>query len=135
MIMMTGKFVKGAWVEDEVQSKLGDFSNTKHGAHIDCKNKVILKGDDFNFSPIVCDKDSKFIVSYDEFGNLVRYKIIPSIAGDVDNYSEYKNKLENLSDKYCSDDKPIGCKENERIAGNYTLFEMLQMKLFGKIFT
>ena len=114
--MMTGKFVKGAWVEDEVQSKLGDFSNTKHGAHIDCKNKV-------------------FVVTYDDSGDPIEYKIVPSIAGDVDNYSEYRKKLENLSDKYGSSDKPIGCKENEKIAGNYTLFEMLQMKLFGKIFT
>lgn len=134
---MTGKFVKGAWVEDEVQSNLGDFSNTKHGAHIDCKNKVILKGEDFNFSPIVCDKEKIHVKMSPEEYNKLNFKIDERAfrLTDNDEYWDYRKKLENLSVKYGSNDKPVGCKENERIAGNYTLFEMLQMKLFGKIFT
>jgi hypothetical protein len=113
---MTGKFVKGAWVEDEVQSNLNDFTKQ-------------------HLSSIVCDKDDGIVVSYDESGDLVDCKIIQPSTGNIDNCSEYINKLENLSDKYGSSDKPIGCKENERIAGNYTLFEKLQLKLFGKIIT
>jgi hypothetical protein len=115
---MTGKFVKGAWVEDDVQRKLGEF----------------LFSSDIDFDPVECGNFSsiEYTLDFDRGEFLEANDVITTSTRDVDNY---RDKLENLSDKYGSSDKPIGCKENEKIAGNYTLFEMLQMKLFGKIFT
>jgi hypothetical protein len=83
---MTGKFVKGAWVEDEVQSNLGDFS---------CSF-------DTNAKPVKCGDITSIKYSLDvgkDESNIYR-----TPTGDPEVYAEYRNKLGKLSEKYGGED-------------------------------